>query len=118
MSGCSPKAEETVAPSEPPKSEGAVATADGTFASVQPVLAKCTGCHGERGKEGIDLRSHDSILKGGEEGAIVKPGDPANSVLVQALRGANGKRQMPPSGPLAEDQIAKVEAWIKAGAKA
>ena len=45
-------------------------------------------------------------------------GDPANSVLIQALRGANGKKQMPVgAAPLAEDDIKKVETWIKDGAK-
>ena len=57
-------------------------------------------------------------MKGSDDGAIVKPGAPKHSVLVEALRGTGGVRQMPPrSGPLREDQIKLVEAWIAAGAK-
>ena len=90
---------------------------DGTYASVQPVLNRCTGCHGEGGKDGIDLRTPASILKGGQKGPIVTPGDPAASVLVQVLRAQNGKKLMPPKGALPEAEIAKIEAWIRAGAK-
>ena len=57
-------------------------------------------------------------MKGGEDGVIVKKGAPKHSVLVEALRGAEGVRQMPPRRPpLPEASIATIENWIKAGAK-
>jgi mono/diheme cytochrome c family protein len=115
--GCQPTdaaAPESTAP--PVKNDAPSTSADGTFASVQPVLAKCTGCHGAQPKEGVDLRTHDSILKGGEHGPIVVAGDPEASLLIDVLRARNGKKQMPPGSPLPEDQIAAVEAWVKAGA--
>jgi mono/diheme cytochrome c family protein len=98
-----------------PSGEGAV-----TFASIEPVIKdNCVKCHGEKPAGGIDLRTHESVMKGGEDGPIVKAGDPENSVLVQALRGTHGKKMMPlKAKPLAEDIIQKVEAWIKGGAKA
>ena len=53
--------------------------------------------------------------KGGKSGPIAVPGDPDASFLVKALRyDANPK--MPPTGKLAADQIAAIEAWVKAGA--
>lgn len=110
--------EKTEAPSAAGSEGGSAPKADGTFASVQPILNRCTGCHGAGGKDGIDLRSHESTMRGGMSGAIVVPGDPANSVLVNALRGQKGKKQMPPKGPLPDAEIAAVEAWIQAGAKA
>jgi mono/diheme cytochrome c family protein len=97
-----------------PKAEGP------TFASVEPIFKQsCLPCHGDNGKDGVDMRTYESVMKGGEHGAIVKPGDPQNSLLVQVLRGAEGHERMPfKKDPLPEETIQQVEAWIKAGAKA
>ncbi|HRK22811.1 MAG TPA: c-type cytochrome [Fimbriimonadaceae bacterium] len=108
----------------PPAASGgtggdAGATAAGGYAGVQAILtARCMPCHGENGKEGIDLRSYDSVMKGGEHGAIVKAGDAAGSQIIHALRGHNGIKQMPMNqAPLSEEDIKKIEDWINAGAK-
>lgn len=90
------------------------------FAEVEKVfVASCNRCHGEgRARGGIDLRTAESVRKGGDDGPILVAGDPANSVVVKAMRGAQGVRRMPPRGEsVAEPQIKLVEAWIKAGAK-
>ncbi|HVT13629.1 MAG TPA: c-type cytochrome domain-containing protein [Fimbriimonadaceae bacterium] len=95
------------------------ASAD-AFASVQPIFNQnCVGCHGaDHPKGGINLTSAETINKGGTDGPIVTAGDPDKSKLVDALRGRNGVMQMPKGkAPLAEDDIKKIEAWIKAGAK-
>ena len=55
-------------------------------------------------------------MKGGHEGPVVVAGDPANSMIIKAMRG-NGAKQMPPGKSIAEDQIKIVEDWIQAGAK-
>ncbi len=91
-----------------------------TFAQVQPlIMAKCGKCHGENGKAGIDLRTYETLMKGGDEGPIVKPGDPDGSVMIQALHGTHGKKQMPmKQPPLAPNETKQIEDWIKAGAKA
>ena len=91
-----------------------------TFKKVEDILsANCTRCHGdERARGGIDLTTYAAVMKGGDDGPILKKGAPKHSVLIQALRGLNGVRQMPPRhDPLPEDQIALIEAWIKSGAK-
>jgi mono/diheme cytochrome c family protein len=94
-------------------------TAAATFAEVQPILTRnCAGCHGARPKEGYDMRTLESIMKGGEDGPLIKAGDPAGSLLIQVLRGQEGHPKMPPSGPLDDADVQKIEAWIKAGAKA
>jgi mono/diheme cytochrome c family protein len=92
--------------------------ASATFSSVSAVFAKnCVGCHtGAKAKEGIDLNTYASVMKGGREGAIITAGEPEKSVIIMAMRG-KGKDQMPPAGPLAEEQIKVVEDWIRAGAK-
>ena len=90
-----------------------------TYADVQAVFDKnCVKCHGEeKPKEGISLVSYASVMKGGEHGPIVAKGKVKESVLVQALRGTNGKKQMPfGMAPLPEEEIFKVEEWIKGGA--
>lgn len=90
-----------------------------TFAEVQPILNQnCSGCHGATPKEGYDVRSHDSVMKGGRKGPLVTPGDPAQSLLIQVLKGEGGHRRMPPAGPLGDGDIQKIESWIKNGAKA
>ncbi len=114
--GCGEKAaepqSETPAGSTPPAT-----TASVSYTEIQDTFNKnCITCHGENGNEGVDLRTYESVMKGGEPGPIVKPGDPEASLLVHVLRASHGKKQMPPKGPLPEEQIAKVEAWIKAGA--
>lgn len=100
-----------------PKSNPKTAPA---FKDIEPIFqANCVACHsGDRARGGIDLTSYETVMKGGDDGPIVKAGAPKHSVLVQALRGMPGVRHMPPrSAPLPEDKIASVEAWILAGAK-
>jgi uncharacterized membrane protein len=89
------------------------------FSTVQPLLtANCVKCHGAQNpKAGIDLTSYASVMKGGTEGPIVKPGDPKGSKLVMALRGDHAKLMPMGAPPLGESDIAKFETWIKDGAK-
>src|SRR5436190_19122068 len=82
------------------------------FKDIQPILnASCVGCHsGDRPKAGIDLSSYESVMRGGEDGPVVKIGAPKHSLLVRALRGVNGVRQMPPRrNPLSEDRVILIE---------
>jgi len=83
---------------------------------IRPVFAeKCYACHTESRMGGLELDSRDHFLKGGKSGPIAVPGDPGASLLVKALR-YDGNPKMPPTGKLAAEQIAAVEAWVKAGA--
>ena len=84
---------------------------------IRPLFAdKCYACHTGARMGGLQLDSREHFLKGGKSGPIVVPGDPGASLLVKALRyDANPK--MPPAGKLGADQIAAVEAWVKAGAR-
>ena len=84
---------------------------------VRPVFrAHCYDCHGatEDVKGGLDLRLVRFMQKGGESGAVIAPGLPGDSYLLDRLK--NG--EMPPGEhavPEAEIQI--IERWIAAGAK-
>lgn len=75
----------------------------------------CLSCHDETAKGGLRLDSYSGIMKGGMDGAIIVPGDPAASMLIQAIR-RGGDLKMPPKRPLGASEVADLEAWVKAGA--
>src|SRR4051794_33180775 len=76
---------------------------------IKPVLqARCVACHGPLKQQG-GLRLDTAALarKGGENGAVIKSGDPAGSVLIQRISSADAEQRMPPEGdPLKPEQIA------------
>ncbi len=84
---------------------------------VRPLLAEhCWSCHGEKKqRSGLRLDSRAGLLKGGENGPVVKPGDPDASRLLQAVR-RDGDLKMPPKGRLNLEQVEALAAWIKMGA--
>lgn len=103
----------------PAAQTGSVLKAPVTFATLQPAMqAKCTPCHGgERGRGGFSIASYANVMKGGEDGAIVVKGN-ENSPLIDYLKGANGRKKMPPKGEgFSDDDIKLIAAWIKDGAK-
>lgn len=78
------------------------------FADVKPILDRCTGCHGANSpKKGINLSTYENVLM------YVTPGNPEGSRMMRPVR----RGAMPPGGPLGQDLIAKLDAWIKGGAK-
>lgn len=88
---------------------------------VKPIFeANCYKCHGggfHRG--GLSLDTKEGILKGGKDGAVITPGDPANSLLIKLIRHegpADDPMPMPPRSKISDADIATVTAWVKAGA--
>ncbi len=75
----------------------------------------CVDCHDETAKGGLRLDSYAGIRKGGDDGAVIVPGDPDASMLIQAIR-RTGDLKMPPKHPLDPAAVADLEAWVKAGA--
>lgn len=86
-------------------------------ADIEPILQKnCISCHqGEGAKEGIDFSSHETIMKGGEHGAILVAGKSEESLMYKVLIG-DGAKQMPPGDPISPSDVEKIKAWIDAGA--
>ena len=86
---------------------------------VRPVLAgNCYGCHNSKMKApmgGLQIDTRDGLLRGGDSGKAIVPGDPAASRLVQAVSYTHDLK-MPPSGKLTDGQIADLTAWVKMGA--
>jgi hypothetical protein len=86
---------------------------------VRPLLVNnCFNCHSADHKEagGLRVDDHAAILKGGNRGAGVVPGDPDSSVLIRAVRQTDPKLKMPPDFKLTDEQIAILEQWIRDGA--
>jgi len=83
---------------------------------IRPLLVeKCYACHTDERMGGLQLDTREHALKGGKDGVVIVPGDPEKSLLVKALRYTEPRLKMPPGGRLKDEQIAAVEAWIKAG---
>ena len=84
--------------------------------TVRPILrTNCYACHTDKNvNSGLSVESRESLLKGGNRGAVVEPGAPEKSLLVKALR-HEGDVKMPPGKKLDEAKIAAVEQWVKDG---
>lgn len=88
---------------------------------IRPVLAEsCYTCHSQKAeklKGGLYLDTKDGLLKGGDNGPAIVPGDPEKSLLIKAVRYTDPNLQMPPKDKkLSSDKIADLEAWVKMGA--
>jgi len=88
---------------------------------VRPILSEaCYKCHSlEQGKSkgGLTVDTKEGLQKGGENGAIIKPGEPDKSPLIVAVKYLDPDLQMPPKGEkLKADQIAALIEWVKMGA--
>jgi hypothetical protein len=85
-------------------------------AKVRPVLAdRCLSCHGDtKHKAGLRLDSLVGMLRGGESGPAIVPGEPDESNLVLAIRHEGW--EMPPDGMLADAEIEALAEWVRRGA--
>lgn len=84
---------------------------------VRPVLAKhCYSCHSASRMGGLDLTKKDVAYKGGNSGPAIQPGKPDESLLFQVVNHTHAKLKMPPTGKLAEGEIAALRDWIRDGA--
>ena len=87
---------------------------------IRPVLVeRCYECHSaaaKKNKGGLTLDTRDGVLKGGDAGSAVAPGDPEKSKLIEAVRYKNRDLQMPPKSPLSSEQVRDLEQWVKLGA--
>lgn len=86
---------------------------------IRPVLAeKCHKCHGpQKQKAQLRLDTAEGFQKGGDSGnPLVVPGKPDESLLLRAVRHADGVEKMPPEEKLKDAEIADLAAWVKRGA--
>ncbi len=86
-------------------------------AEIRPLLAEhCWNCHGSETQwNGLRLDSIDAIMRGGDSGAALVPGNPDASLLYRAVLRNQGL-EMPPEDPLSERQVQAIRIWIESGA--
>jgi hypothetical protein len=86
---------------------------------ILPLLSeKCIRCHGEKQKGGqLDMRTVESMLKGGVSGSAFKPGNSEKSLMIELIH----FKEMPPKkdrGPrVTPEELLLLKAWIDAGGK-
>jgi len=86
---------------------------------IRPVLiAQCVRCHGaDKASGGLRLDSREALIKGGQSGTVIVPGDAADSRLLLAIMRADSEvSAMPPDKPLAASVVSDFESWIREGA--
>ena len=87
---------------------------------IRPVLVtKCVKCHAaeaEKAKGGLVVDTREGLLKGGDTGPAVVPGDIDESLLITAIRYKDESLQMPPKTRLPDDVVADFEKWVAMGA--
>ncbi len=88
---------------------------------AQPVIEeKCISCHSEnKSKGGLILSGFASLMKGGESGSVLTPGDPDRSEIMRRIHlPADHDDHMPPENKpqLNEAEIELLEEWIANGA--
>jgi hypothetical protein len=87
-----------------------------TVTALQPY---CYSCHSSKAKK---LRGHllldtgAGLLKGGDSGPAIVPGNPGESLLLSAVRYTRKDLQMPPKAKLSAMEIADLETWVRMGA--
>jgi mono/diheme cytochrome c family protein len=109
-------------PAEAPMVTEATGKETVSFArEIASVLAtNCSGCHGtNQPRQNLNLSTFAGLMKGGDAGPPVTPGESAASLIVQKLKGTakDGARMPLNRPPLPDEVIAKIETWIKEGAK-
>ena len=85
---------------------------------VQPLLKQyCIECHGpSQQMHGFRLDRRRDAMRGGTV-VMITPGNSAGSKLYQKLIGSRFGPQMPLTGPLNQQQIDIIKAWIDQGAE-
>ena len=89
---------------------------------IRPVLVeRCYKCHSAEAlrqnklKGELQLDTREAVLKGGETGPGIVPGDVKASLLLQAIRHEKSL-EMPPKSKLSKEVIADFEKCVEIGA--
>ena len=88
---------------------------------VTTLNVKCLLCHGRRRQEGgLDIRTRESLLRGGVSGPAIVPGKPEESLLIKRIVA----EEMPPEEhqarlsyrPITSTELEQLRRWIAGGA--
>src|SRR5262249_31562133 len=87
---------------------------------IRPVLVEhCYKCHSVaagRPKSGLRLDTREGLRRGGVSGRAIVPGDPDQSLLIQAIAHDEDVEPMPPKGKLPASVVADFRQWVARGA--
>jgi hypothetical protein len=85
---------------------------------VKPILeARCLACHDrDKRKGGLSLATYGDALDGGRNGAAIRPGNAAGSLLVHRIAGEIEPQMPKDEDPLTPPQLAIIRRWIEQGA--
>src|SRR5262245_15431527 len=84
---------------------------------IRPLLVeKCYACHTQSQLGGLRIDSRETLLKGGNSGPAIVPGNPEQSLLIQAVSRTLERLKMPPQEKLKDTEIAALSDWVRAGA--
>ncbi len=86
--------------------------------NIRPLLVKhCYQCHADQqAKGGLRLDSRMAVRKGGDTRPAIVIGNPAKSLLVEAVDYQNPDLQMPPKKRISNSEIQLLKDWIQMGA--
>jgi Protein of unknown function (DUF1549)/Protein of unknown function (DUF1553)/Planctomycete cytochrome C len=92
-------------------------TVDFSHQIVPLIREHCAECHaGDKKKGGLSMNDRASLLKGGEDGAVVEVNKSAKSKLIESITSTDPDAQMPPKGKrLTPEQVALFRQWIDEG---
>ncbi|VTT97292.1 signal peptide protein : Uncharacterized protein OS=Isosphaera pallida (strain ATCC 43644 / DSM 9630 / IS1B) GN=Isop_2381 PE=4 SV=1: PSCyt1: PSCyt2: PSD1 [Gemmataceae bacterium] len=86
---------------------------------VLPVLKEhCFKCHGDdpnKLKGGLDLRTREAVLAGGDTGPAVNTAKPDESLFLRAVHYKDDEHRMPPKQKLPAKELAVLDKWVKDG---
>ncbi len=83
---------------------------------VRPILANsCYSCHTDGAAANLHVDSREALLKGGDSGPVIVPGDPSKSLLIVAIE-QTGHLKMPKGGKLTAAEVETLTTWVKMGA--
>jgi len=87
---------------------------------IAPILvANCARCHNEKptNKSKFNQTTFGGLMKGGVSGKDIIPGNPEESMFINRIKGEGGRRMPPGNVPLADGAIARLDQWVREGAK-
>jgi cytochrome c553 len=93
----------------------AAAAADVFKEKVAPIFeANCSFCHGAKiQRSGLDLRSLESVMRGGAHGKVVVPGKPEQSLLYRLITHAEEPKMPQGMDKLSDADINTIADWIR-----
>lgn len=80
-----------------------------TYEVLAPLFSQqCAGCHGDVPSKGLQVTSYAALMAGSETGAVIIPGNPDESLIVQTLEGGH-------FAELTAHQMDLLREWILTG---